>query len=71
MKRLRTIAACCRITLAAALVELRRWNKRRALVCSHGCDFRPHRQRVEICGFTARIHALDFPGHLVKVKRFG
>lgn len=71
MKRIRTILACWKIDLAAARVELRRWNKRRALVCGHGCDFRPRRPRADVAAFVAALHERDYPGHAVRVKRFG
>lgn len=54
-----------------ALVELQRWNNSRALVCDHGCIFRRRRIRADLAAFKGAMHEQDYPGHVVKVRRFG
>lgn len=57
--------------LRAWETEIHRWNNSRALVCDHGCDFRPRRTRTSVAWYKVAMHAQDFPGHTVKVRRRG
>lgn len=54
-----------------ALVELRRWNKSRAVVCRDCTDFGPRRRLRTPLAINATANHRDRTDHRVKVSRFG